>query len=244
MRLLNLTLAAAGAVLSTAAVAAETAAPIAACQTGERPIRFYANWSANSNAICDYGFVEVNHRLAALLELPGGGASVDWVKRTLGIPHFVQREGFAPNGFFTINAGHQVALAGPDGWEMVVEAYERRREGAWGRKDDFEVKFHGVGLTPQMEAENRGRCLSEAAVLDRAIAAGWRYVPATAVHGTAGPMSWPGTLATDDGRSLMLLNLSRTTELPPRETLEATCAWIVSFKDLHETPPAAPRPLP
>lgn len=71
MRLLNLTLAAAGAVLSTAAVAAEPpAAPIAACQTGERPIRFYANWSANSNAICDYCFVEVNHRLAGSLELP------------------------------------------------------------------------------------------------------------------------------------------------------------------------------
>lgn len=227
-----------------APAAAEPPAAAAACQTGERPIRFYANWSANSDAICAYGFVEVNHRLAALLELPGGGASADWVKRTLGIPHFVQREGFAPNGFFTINAGYQVALAGPDGWEMVVEAYERRREGAWGRKDDFEVKFHGVGLTPQMEAENRGRCLSEAAVLDRAIAAGWRYVPATTVQGTAGPMSWPGALATDDGRSLMLLNLSRTTELPPRETLEATCAWIVSFKDLHETPPAAPRPLP
>jgi hypothetical protein len=224
-----------------APAAAEPPAEAAACETGDRPIRFYSNWSAKSDAICDYGFVEANHRLAGLLELPGGDASIDWLKHTMGIPHLVQREGFAPNGFFTINAGYQVALAGPDGWEMVIEAYQRRREGAWGRKDDFEVKFHGVGLSPQQETESRGRCLSEAAVLDRAIAAGWRYVPGAIESGTAGPIFMPGALVKDDGRRLVLIHLSRTTELPPRATLEATCAWIFSFAELHETGAGTPR---
>lgn len=221
--------------------AAEPPADVVACETGERPIRFYSNWSSSSDAICNYGFVEANHRLAGLLELPGGGASLDWLKQTLDVPHFVQREGFEPNGFFTINAGHQVALAGPDGWEMVIEAYQRRREGAWGSKDEFEVKFHGVGPTAQMTAGKSGRCLSEAVVLDRAIAAGWRYVPGTMQSGTAGPIFMPGALVKDDGRRLVLVHLSRTSELPPRATLEATCAWIFSFGELKETRTATGR---
>jgi hypothetical protein len=41
-------------------------------------------------------------------------------------------------------------------------------------------------------------------------------------------------LAKDDGRRLRLINLSQTTELPSREKLEATCAWIFSFSELVE----------
>lgn len=221
--------------------AAEQPGASAVCSDGQRPIQRYPNWSANSDAICDYGFVEANRRLAGLLEAPSGGVNVEWLKRTLGIPRFVQRDGYEPNGFFVVNAGYQVALTGQDGWEMVIEAYERRREGVRGRKENFDVKFHGTGLNPQMEAANRGRCISEAAVLDRAIAAGWRYVPGGMESGTAGPLFIPGALVTEDGRSLVLINLSRTTELPPRETLEATCAWIFSFSELKETPPTAQR---
>ncbi|WP_428630433.1 hypothetical protein [Sphingopyxis sp.] len=222
-------------------VAAEDPESAASCLAGERPIHRFPAWADKSDAICDYGFVEVNRRLADLLEAPSGAVNIEWLKKTLGVPRFIQREGYEPNGFFVVNAGYQVALAGQDGWEMVIEAYERRREGAWGRKDDFNVKFHGMGLNPQMEAANKGRCISEAAMLDRAIAAGWRYVPGGMESGTAGPIFMPGGLVNDDGRTLVLINLSRTTELPPRETLEATCAWIFSFSELKQTPLAAQR---
>ncbi len=201
----------------------------AVCTDGQQPIERYRNWSENSDAICNYGFVEANRLLAGVLEASSGGVNLAWLKRALGIPRFVQRKGYEPNGFFVVNAGYQVAPTGQDGWEMVIEAYERCSKGAWGRKDVFDVKFHGTGRAPQMESENRGRCISEAAVLDRAIAAGWRYVPGTIVSGTAGPAFWVGALSTDDGRSLVLVNLSRTSELPPCETLEATCAWIAAL---------------
>lgn len=210
------------------------------CVEGDRPVIRYPAWASRSDAVCDYGFIEANHRLAGLLEAPGGAAGIAWLKHTLGIPKFIQREGYEPNGFYVINAGYQVSLAGTDSWEMIVEAYQRRREGAWGRKDDFTVKFHMTGLNPATEAASKGRCLSEAAVLDRAIAAGWRYVPGGMDSGTAGPIFVPGALVKDDGRRLTLVHLSRTTELPPRETLEATCAWIFAFAEAQEIRTATP----
>lgn len=215
--------------------AAEPSADAAACLPGERPIKHFQSWSSESNAICDYGFIEVNRRLAELIEAPGGDASVAWLKRVLGIPAFVAREGYEPNGFYVIKAAHQVALAGHDDWEMIIATYHYRREGAWGRKDDFKVDFLGSGVNPATEAAYKGRCISEAEVLNRALAAGWRYVPSTIESGTVGPISMPGALVKDDGRRLVLLHLSRTAELPPRATLEATCAWIASFHELHES---------
>ena len=227
------------AVLAIAALprvaAAEQPEVAAVCTDGKSPMQRFPNWATSSDAVCDYDFIEVNRRLAGLLELPSGGANVAWLKQALNIPRFVQREGYEPNGFFVVNAGYMVALSGPNGWEMVIETYERRREGDWGRKDNFDVTFHGTGLSPVMEADSRGRCLTEAALLDRAIAAGWRYVPGAIESGTAGPIFMPGALVTDDGRRLRLVHLSNTSELPPRETLEATCAWIFSFNELKET---------
>ncbi|MBL0916077.1 MAG: hypothetical protein IBJ13_11380 [Sphingopyxis sp.] len=210
------------------------------CAAGERSIRHYPNWSGKSDAICDYGFVEANRRLAELIEAPGGEASIAWLMRLLDIPAFNQREGWEPNGFYTINAAHQVALTGVDNWEMIIATYQRRREGAWGRKDDFMVDFLGTGIAPTMEAEYKGRCLSEAEALDRALAAGWRYVPGIIESGTAGPIFIPGSLVKDDGRSLSLVHLSRTMELPPRATLEATCAWISKFEERREARQATP----
>lgn len=221
-------------------VAAEDRNSAATCVAGEQPIHRFPAWADKSDAICDYGFVEVNRRLADLLEAPSGAVNLEWLKAALGVPRFIQREGYAPNDFYAVNAGYQVALAGKNGWEMLIEAYERRREGAWGRTDDFDAKFLATGLTPQMEAENKGHCISEAEVLDRAIAAGWHYVPGGMESGTVGPIFGPGALATDDGRRLVLVNLSRTTELPPRETLAATCAWIFSFSESKETASPAP----
>ncbi|MDO9367675.1 MAG: hypothetical protein Q7T68_03825 [Sphingopyxis sp.] len=218
--------------LATSAGAAE---PATGCASGEQPIRRIQNWSDKSDAVCSYGFIEANQRLAGLIEAPRGTVGVEWLKHTLGIPRFIQREGYEPNQFFVVNAGYQVALTGPDGWEMVIEAYDRRREGAWGRKADFQVKFHATGLSPEVEAASKGRCLTEASVLDRALAAGWRYVPGGMVSGTAGPLFAPGALVTDDGRSLVLVNLSRTSELPARDKLESTCAWIFSFGEHNET---------
>lgn len=205
------------------------------CVAGERPIKHHPNWSSQSDAICDYGFIDFNRRLAGLIEAPGGEVSVEWLKRVLGIPEFVAREGFEPNGVYVIKAAHQVALAGQDDWEMIIATYHHRREGVWGRKDDFRVDFLGSGLNPATEAAYKGRCISEAEVLDRALTAGWWYVPGTIESGTAGPLFMPGALVKDDGRRLVLVHLSSTTELPPRATLEATCAWIVEFHDLHET---------
>jgi len=218
-----------------APAAAEPPADAAVCRAGERPIKRFENWSRKSNAICEYGFIEVNRRLAGLIEAPGGAVSVEWLKRVLGIPAFVAREGYEPNGFYVIKAAHQVALAGEDDWEMIIATYHFRREGAWGRKDDFRIDFLGTGVNPATEAAYKGRCISEAEVLDRALAAGWRYAPSTLESGTVGPISMPGALVKDDGRRLVLIHLSRTTVLPSRATLEATCAWIASFHDVHET---------
>jgi hypothetical protein len=218
-----------------APAAAEPPADAAACQTGERPIKHHPNWSSKSNAICDYGFIDANRRLAGLIEAPGGAVSVEWLKRVLRIPEFVAREGYEPNGFYIIKAAHQVALVGEDDWEMIIATYHYRREGAWGRKDDFRIDFLGTGVNPETEAAYRGRCISEAEVLDRALAAGWRYLPGAIESGTAGPIFMPGALVKDDGRRLVLVHLSGTTELPPRATLEAKCAWIAAFSELHET---------
>ncbi len=233
---LPILLAAAAAIAAFAApAAAEPPADAAACQPGEKPINRHSNWSSKSNAVCDYGFIDVNRRLAGLIEAPGGEASVEWLKRVLGIPEFIAREGYEPNGFYVIKAAHQVALVGQDDWEMIIATYHYRREGAWGRKDDFRIDFLGTGINPATEAAYKGRCISEAEVLDRALAAGWRYVPSTIESGTAGPISMPGALVKDDGRRLVLIHLSRTSELPPRATLEAKCAWIAAFSELHET---------
>lgn len=201
------------------------------CTAGARPIKHYSNWSSNSDAVCDYGFVEVNRRLAQLIGAPSGDVSIAWLQAVLAVPEFTRREGWEPNGFYIINAAHQVALAGTDNWEMIIATYQRRSEGDWGRKDVFTIDFLSTGVNPATEAEYKGRCLSEAEVLDRATAAGWRYVPGEIGSGTAGPIFTPGALVKDDGRSLRLVHLSNTSELPSRETLEATCAWFFSFEE-------------
>ncbi|WP_439568530.1 hypothetical protein [Sphingopyxis sp.] len=232
------------AVLAVATATAPAAAALSedrgSCVEGQQPIRHFSNWSTNSEAICDYGFVEANRRIADLIEASSGEAGVEWLQKALGVPKFTRRDEWEPNSFYVVKAAHQVALVGRDNWEMIVATYQHRREGDWGRKDDFTVDFLGTGVAPTMEAAFKGRCLSEAEVLDRALAAGWHYVPGRIESGTAGPIFWPGSLSKVDGRSLSLAHLSRTTELPPRETLEATCAWIVKFEERRETRSAKP----
>ncbi|NIJ35747.1 hypothetical protein FHR22_000396 [Sphingopyxis panaciterrae] len=210
-------------------------APAAAsCRPGERPTSYQQGWPQTSDAICDYDFAEANRRLANLLELPAGAANIEVLKGLLDVPHFNLRDGYEPNEFYVVNAGYLAILAGRDGWDMVIAASADRREGAWGSKTHFGAKFLSTVPSPQLDVRTNPGCLSEAALLDRAIAAGWRYVPGGTQSGTAGPIFVPGALVKDDGRSLVLAKLSRTTALPPRETLEATCAWIFSFNEMVE----------
>lgn len=216
------------------AAPAEDPAFAPVCRTGDRPVSYHQGWPQTSDTICDYDFAEANRRLADLLEAPRSAVRTDWLKWHLGIPDFMQREGYEPNEFYVVNAGYYVVLAGARGWDMVVELYENRREGAWGSKDSVTVRFHSTVPTSQLDAKANPGCLTEAALLDRAIAAGWHYVPGSTESGTAGPIFVPGALATDDGRSLVLANLSRTSVLPARETLEASCAWILSFSEMVE----------
>lgn len=236
MRLPTPLVAAAMMALFVVPAAAEPSVDAAACRPGEQPIKHHQNWSSKSNAICDYGFIDFNRRLAGLIEARSGEVSVAWLTRVLGIPAFVARDDYKPNGFYVIQAAHQVALVGQDDWEMIIATYHYRREGTGGRKDDFAIDFLGTGIKAATEAAYTGRCISEAEVLDRALVAGWRYVPGGIESGTAGPIFMPGALVKDDGRRLVLVHLSRTTELPSRPTLEATCAWISAFRELHETP--------
>lgn len=219
---------------ATPILAQPNPAPAAMCRTGDRPVSYRGGWPQTSDAICDYDFAEANRLLADMLEAPPTAVRTEWLKWRLGIPDFMQREGYEPNEFYVVNAGYYVVLAGASGWDMVVELYENRREGAWGSKDSVTVRFHSTVPTSQLDAKTNPGCLTEAALLDRAVAAGWHYVPGSMQSGTAGPIFVPGALATDDGRSLVLANLSRTSALPARETLEATCAWIFSFSEMTE----------
>lgn len=195
------------------------------CQPEKRPLRTPSE--GESDAVCSYDIAEFNRRLANFIEMPAGGFTLDYMQKLLSMPAMRQRPDLGYSKSYK-ETGYSTALAGKGGWTAIIDIYFRERDIIRGRRHDLTI-LSRVSFPSTYADPKQSNCITEAEILDRAIAAGWRY------ELLSGDLSVPmedGTseiftaqLSKDDGRTLGISTLPDKNGAPPRAKLESTC-WI------------------
>lgn len=197
------------------------------CKAEVMALRQIADGPDKSDATCDYDFAEFNRRLANLLEVSSGTYTTAYLEKLLAMPPMQKRPDIGPNPSYRVMAEYSIVLAGKGGWSAKVEINLRKADIIPGRRSD--VRISARPTYPSVYADpKQSNCITEAEMLDRAIAAGWRYELLSGdLHQPMDGKSefFTAQLSKDDGRILNFSTLPDKSGAPPRATLEATC-WI------------------